>query len=154
MRYLLSSFVLGLCGLMALIGPPLVELMYDPRYQASGGILVVMALVFLPQIIGMSYDQAALAAGDSRRFFIFSACRAGVQVLFLLVGVTWWGLLGGMIGMGIAGCLVHLVLIWLARIHQVWDPRHDVFFSVISLAIMTLALWMYWDGVIVLAGIG
>ena len=91
-----------LLAAMALAGPWLVSVLYDQRYLQSGAILVMLALALMPQVIGMTYDQAALAAGDSRRFFISSASRASLQIGFLLAGVIAAGLPGALIGLGLA----------------------------------------------------
>ena len=145
MRYALSAGLLLLLAVMALAGPWLVSVLYDPRYLASGTILVVLALALMPQVIGLTYDQAALAAGDSRRFFLSSASRASLQAGLLLVGVVYAGLPGALIGMGVAMALSHLVLIWLARAHGVWDGRHDLIFAALALGLAALAFWLHWD---------
>lgn len=143
MRYGLTAGVLVLLAVMALAGPWLVTVLYDPRYAASGAILVAVAIALMPQVIGMTYDQAALAAGDSRRFFVFSACRAVLQVGFLLVGASQFGVMGAIAGTGVAMVLAHGVLIWLARCHGVWDARHDAGFAIVGMLVAGLALWLH-----------
>ena len=144
LRYGLSLGVIGLLALAAFIGPWAVDLLYDDRYYDAGAILVLVALALIPQAVGMTYDQAALAAGDSRRFFVYSAARSALQVALLLVGVKQAGLIGGIVGLGVAMALAHLVLIWLARAHRVWDPLHDgIFMSVGAVAAVT-AVWVHW----------
>ncbi|KIN61595.1 Polysaccharide biosynthesis protein [Sulfitobacter noctilucae] len=147
MRYALSSGVIGLMVLMGLSGPWLVHLLYDDRYADAGGIVVVLAMGLIPQVIGMTYDQAALAAGDSRRFFIYNAIRSSLQVGLLLVGVIYAGLLGAIAGMSLSMVLSHLLLIWLARTHGVWDARHDAFFFVLGGGAAALALWLHQDAI-------
>ena len=147
MRYGLSSGLMSLLIVMVLIGPWLVDLLYDDRYQSSGAILVCIGVALMPQVIGMTYDQAALAAGDSRRFFIYSASRSALQVGFLLIGAIYAGLIGALLGMGISMVLAHLVLIWLARAHNVWDARHDAGFAAIALVSGATALWIHWDAI-------
>ena len=153
MRYALSAGLLAMLTVMALAGPWLVSVLYDPRYLASGAILVVLALALMPQVIGLTYDQAALAAGDSRRFFVSSATRASLQVGLLLIGVLFAGLPGALIGMGLAMALSHLVLVWLARAHGVWDRWHDLTFAVLALGLGALALWLHWDKLLELGGV-
>ena len=92
----------------------------------------------------MCAGQAALAAGDSKRFFVFSGSRAVVQVAFLLIGITQFGLLGALVALGLSVLLVHPVLIWLARVHSAWDARHDLVAAVASLGVIALAVWMHW----------
>ena len=143
MRYGLTAAVMTLLLGMALAGPWLVEVLYDPRYTASGGIVVLLGVVLLPQALGMTYDQAALAAGDSRRFFVYSGSRAVLQTGALLIGVTVGGLPGALIGMGLSLMASHLVLIWLARKHKVWDPVHDAVFAALAVGLGAAALWLH-----------
>ncbi|AXI45929.1 polysaccharide biosynthesis protein [Sulfitobacter sp. SK012] len=151
MRYVLTGGVMGMQLLMALLGPWLVQLLYDSRYFPAGAILTLVSVALIPQVIGMTYDQAALASGDSRRFFIFSAIRSIVQFGLLLIGAFMGGLVGAMIGMWTALVLSHLVLIWLARAHGVWDMRHDLMFAVVAVLISTLALWLHWGSIVELS---
>lgn len=144
-RYGLTLGIGGMLVVMALIGPWLVDHLYDSRYASSGGVVVLLALALIPQVIGMTYDQAALAAGDSRRFFIYSAARSSLQVSMLLAGAIHAGLVGAILGMGLAMALSHLVLIWLARVHAVWDARHDLTFFVAGVVAAALALWLHLD---------
>ncbi|QGX99504.1 polysaccharide biosynthesis protein [Roseovarius faecimaris] len=151
MHAVISAGVIGLLALMALAGPSLVGLLYDDRYIQAGGIVVLIACALIPQAIGMTYDQAALAAGDSRRFFVFSGSRAVVQVLALLIGITQFGLVGAITGLGLSVLVVHPVLIWLARVHGAWDARHDLAAAVASAGLIGLALWLHWDSIAALA---
>ncbi|WP_102109868.1 oligosaccharide flippase family protein [Oceaniglobus roseus] len=143
LRYGLSAAVLSLLLLMAYFGPALVGLLYDARYTAAGAILVILAVAQIPQVIGLSYDQAALAAGDSRRFFVFTSARAVLQVGLLLVGVSQFGLIGALVAMGLSLLLVHPVLVWLAVTHRVWDPLHDALFFGLGGALAAGALWLH-----------
>lgn len=143
LRYALSIGVAGLLLVMALLGPWLVGVLYDDRYATAGAIVVVLALGLIPQVIGMTYDQAALAAGDSRRFFIYNAVRSSLQVGLLLIGAIYAGLIGAIVGLSVAMALAHLVLIWLARAHGVWDARHDLLFFALG-GVGTLGiLWLH-----------
>lgn len=126
LRFRLTGVVMAALALLALIGPWLIELLYDHRYAAAGPILVWIALMQMWPLIGLTYDQAALAAGDSRSFFWVMALRALVQTAFFLTGLMLGGLQGALIGQALAALAVHPAIIWLARRHGVWDPRHDL----------------------------
>ena len=139
---------------MALTGPWLVGVLYDPRYALGGAIVTLLAVAQIPQIIGMSYDQAALAAGDSRRFFVVSATRAVLQIALLITGVSLFGLVGAIAGIGLAHVLTHPVIIWLARTHDAWDMRHDIVFALGAGSIGALAIWLHRDAVLGLSALG
>ena len=151
LRYALSAVVIGLLTVAALAGPWLVDLLYDARYHHAGAIVVVLALALLPQVIGMTYDQVALAGGDSRRFFVYSAARSALQVGLLLAGALQAGVLGAIVGMGVALVLAHGVLIWLARVHGAWDARHDLIWAVYGVALAVLAVWLHADAIAAMA---
>lgn len=141
LRMGMTGGVLTLLLVLGLFGPALVGLLYDPRYAASGVLLVLIVCVQIPNLIGLSYDSAALAAGDSRRFFYLQALRGLLLVSALLAGAASHGLPGALAGQALATLAVHPVIIWLARRHGVWDALHDAVFGVLGLAGMALILW-------------
>ncbi|MBN2631866.1 MAG: oligosaccharide flippase family protein [Rhodobacteraceae bacterium] len=140
MRFALTAGILGMVGIMAFAGQAIVGLLYDPRYALAGAILVLIAVVQIPTVIGMTYDQSALAAGDSQNFFWLTAARAILQVTGLVVGAEGMGLVGALIGQGLASLAVYPVLIWLARRHGAWDPLHDLTFAMLGLGLAVAAL--------------
>jgi O-antigen/teichoic acid export membrane protein len=149
----LSGVTLTLLLTMALAGPWIVNMLYDARYVQAGGIVTLLAVAQIAQVIGMSYDQAALAAGDSRRFFVVSGCRAVLQITFLITGVSLFGIIGAIVGMGLAHLLTHPVMIWLARAHGAWDARHDLVCAVGAGSIGAFAIWLHWGAIMALSAL-
>lgn len=154
LRWGISAVALSLLLGMALAGPWLVDALYDARYAQGGAIVTLLAVALIPQVIGMSYDQAALAAGDSRRFFVVSASRAVLQITLLIAGVTQFGIIGAIAGIGLAHILTHPVIIWLACKHGAWDVRHDVVMALGAGGLGAFALWLHFDVVRSLAALG
>ncbi|WP_292264325.1 oligosaccharide flippase family protein [Marivita sp.] len=76
MRFSLTAGMMALTGGLSVAGVVLIDIMYDPRYLMAGAVVVLIAAMQMPQILVMTYEQAALASGDSRRFFVLSAARA------------------------------------------------------------------------------
>lgn len=145
MRYALSAALLSLLALMALLGPAVVGFLYDDRYALAKPMVVLLACAQMPAVIGMSYEHAALAAGNSRSYSLLSASRAVLQVSLLLTGVINFGLVGALIAVGLAHLLAHPVLIWLACRHRVWDARHDLLFFALATGLTALALVLHAD---------
>jgi len=141
LRFALSGGMLAMLGVMGLIGQPLVGLMYDARYVHAGIIVVAIAAVQLPQVIGMTYDQSALAAGDSRNYFLVMALRAALQTGCFWLGAATHGLLGALAGQFLSNLLAHAPIVWLARRHSAWDARHDLLFGLLALVLLALILW-------------
>lgn len=152
MRFGLTGGLMALLAVMAFGGVPLVGLLYDARYAAAGGIVVAIACVQLPLVIGMGYDQAALAAGDSRNYFLLQAAKALVQTVLFLIGAEFAGLIGALAAQGLALALVHPLIIWLARRHGAWDALHDGVFALLALAVAAAALWLNQSAVLALLG--
>ncbi len=148
----LSAVILSMLLLMAWIGPWLTDLLYDDRYRQAGSMIVLISLALTPAVITMTYDQAALAAGDSRAFFVFTASRAILQTGFFLLGTLLFGLPGGIVALGGAMIAAYPVLIWLARRHRVWDPLHDLLFTATSTLIGGAALWWHWAEIVQMIG--
>lgn len=141
LRVLVSGGTLGLLGLLGLIGIPLVGLLYDARYATAGAVVVVMACVQMPGVVGMTYDQSALAAGDSRSYFLLMALKAGVQTAAFLIGMELAGLWGALTAQGLALLALHPAIVLLARKHRAWDARHDLLFFAFAAGLAALALW-------------
>jgi O-antigen/teichoic acid export membrane protein len=140
LRFALTGGVLALLAVMAFAGQPLVHLLYDARYAQAGIIVVMIACAQMPLVIGMTYDQSALAAGDARSYFWVMAARAAAQSGAFLAGAALWGLGGALAGQALAYLAMHPLLIWLARRHRAWDALHDLVFFVVAAALAAAAL--------------
>ncbi|MCP4819940.1 MAG: oligosaccharide flippase family protein [Shimia sp.] len=143
MRMLLSGGLMALLAGFAVLGVWLVAVLYDPRYALAGGIVVLLAVMQIPQIIALTYDHAALAAGDSRGFFVLATTRAALSIAGLVVGASQAGLTGALLGQGIAMVLAYPVVVWLARRHAAWDARHDLVFWAIGAMVAAIAYWLH-----------
>ena len=147
MRHVTTLGILSLVCVLAFAGPRLVVLLFDDRYALAGGVVVMVSVYKMMQSVGVTYDQVALSAGDSRRYFIYTFARAVLQIALLFLGVSNFGLIGGIVGMAIAVILAHPVLIYLARTYKAWDPWHDLLWFTVALAISGLAIWVNFDAV-------
>lgn len=147
LRMAMTAGLLFLLALLAFAGTWLVELLYDDRYRAAGGIVVAVACLQMPLVIGMTYDQAALAAGASRQFFAVILVRALVQTGAFLAGAHFGGLTAALAAQGLAVVCLHPLLVWLARRHGVWDGRHDALWFAVASVLAGLALWLNADAI-------
>ncbi|MFS4582222.1 oligosaccharide flippase family protein [Phaeobacter sp. C3_T13_0] len=143
----LTATILSILLTMAWLGPWLVDFLYDARYAYAGPMVVLIALAMAPAVITMTYDQAALAAGDSRSFFVFTAARALAQTGLFLTGVILFGLSGGIAALAGAMLLAYPVMVWLACKHRVWDPLHDLLFTSIAISVGFSAIWWHRDSI-------
>ena len=154
LRLLLSGGGLVLLGMFAFGGTIVIEMLYDPRYASAGLIVVLIASAQMMGLASKVYDQAALAYGDSRGFFIVVAVRAVVQTIFLWVGVETFGVAGALVGQGIALLAAHVGSIMLARKHSCWDPLHDGIIIGGAFALSAGALFLHRDGLMTFFAVG
>ncbi|ETX30428.1 oligosaccharide flippase family protein [Roseivivax isoporae] len=151
MRAAVTTFLLALLAGAGLLGVWLVHLLYDPRYESAGAVVVILAVGQIPQIVALTYDQAALAAGDSRRFFVLQLARALLMVAGLLVGLETHGLMGALVGQGAAYLAMYPVVLWLARRMGAWDPMHDLLGFGAGLLIALAAIHFNYSDIVALA---
>ncbi|SFD71722.1 oligosaccharide flippase family protein [Roseivivax sediminis] len=151
MRASVTVSLLGLLAVAALLGVWAVDLLYDPRYAQAGAVVVILALAGIPQIVALTYDQAALAVGDSRRFFVLALAKAVITIASLVMGLELAGLLGALVAQGVAHLAVYPVVTWLARRSGAWDPLHDVLGYAAGVGIIALALWLNGPEILALA---
>lgn len=151
MRIAVTSALLALVSILALSGVWLVDLLYDDRYRMAGPIVTLLACAQIPLLIVQTYDQAALARGDSRSFFVLSFLRACLMAGGILAGLQLAGLLGALLGQAVAYALSYPVFVWLARRSGAWDPLHDLVFAVIGLGAALAAVWLNADAISTLA---
>lgn len=137
-RFMLTGALIAISVAMALGGYALVGLLYDPRYQQAGVIVMLLSVAFMPQIIVMSYDQIALTLGDSRQFFWLTAARGGLFVLCTAGMAALFGLKGAIFGQGLSFLLAYPLIAAFARRYHVWDPRHDLVMSLIMVVTVLL----------------
>ncbi len=142
-RLALTGFMLALTLPLVLGGAWLVDVLYDDRYAAAGSLLVLLALAQGVQMIGLTYDQGALAAGDSRGFFLVTAVRGGATVLALLLAVPALGAPGAALALALAALLAYPLQLRLARSHRVWHPAHDALTVLALLILGALALALH-----------
>lgn len=153
MRFVVSGGLLFGVAILAFTGVPLTQFLYDPRYHAAGAIVVVISAMQVPQIIILTYDQAALAAGDSKRFFVLAATRAVVMLGVMIAALELFGLIGALFAIGIAMLLIYPVAVWLARRMGAWDPLHDLVFTLLGGSMSAAALWYSWPEIMELAAL-
>lgn len=134
--------LLAMTVALALLGPALVGVLYDPRYAQAGGIVTLVAVAQAPALLILTCDQAALAARDSRRFFWLTLARALLVTGGLVLGWQVGGLAGAVAGQGIGNLLAYPVLVWLLRPHGAWDPGLDAVYALAALLAGGLALWL------------
>ncbi|MGR3617838.1 MAG: oligosaccharide flippase family protein [Paracoccaceae bacterium] len=144
LRCTLSIGILSLLLGIGAFGPAMVDTLYDDRYAMSGPIVTLISISLIPGVVCFTYDPAALAAGDSRTYFIYTASRAILQTVLFLLGLHYVGIIGGIAAFGLSMLAAYPVLVWLAVKHGVWDPLHDILSFAISGVLGAWIIWFHW----------
>ena len=139
-RFMLSGFLIAAVTPLALGGVYIVDLLYDDRYATSGIVTMLVSMAMLPQMLGLTYDQVALAQGDSRGFFRLNAARAAVLVTALFTLVPMMGIPGGPLAMALTAILTYPLQVHLARKHGAWDKLHDGAMAVVAALLVACVL--------------
>lgn len=143
-RILLSAGLIGIAGLLALIGDPLIRLLYDARYQQAGAVVTLISLAMLPRLITVSYERMPLASGHSGRFAVMTITRSLVQLALMVFGVMHFGVLGAILAPPAAVFLTYPLQLWIIGPYRGWHAQHDVLFAAAGIVISAVALWLYW----------
>ena len=144
-RDLLTGGQMALYAILAFVGIPLVDLMYDARYAAAGPMLLILTLGQMPAAILIGSSKLLLAEGDSRRFSNLEVYRGFVK-MGLMVGLFW---LTGIFGVLITPFLVFLATYplqqyYLARFKGTSLGR-DAAFVLFSAVVAAIVIWVHWD---------
>ena len=140
-RFGLTGGLFVILFVLGLLGQWLIELLYTDEYQAAGPILVLMAVFLMPSLIVQGYPTLLLSVGKSNIYMGFQIFRAVVQVAFLAVGVTQFGLIGAMAAQPLASVLIYPVLVYLIRPYRGEDPLHDIVFALLAILCGMIVFW-------------
>lgn len=138
---LLVSGFLAMASVLALIGEPLIELLYDARYHDAGPMLVLLSLSIMPGLITAGYKQILLANGNSRDFTIFNVGAAVIRVALLVFLISEYGIIGAILTPFLVDVLTYPMLVYFIRPYRGWYGFLDVIFFVAALLVAALALW-------------
>lgn len=141
----LGTLVLVLVSfLLAAIGIPLIEFLYDARYHGAGPFLVLIALANIPAIITVSYDRLPLAAGHSGRFAAYKIFFSVLNLALLFWGVTTYGVGGVILAQAVIVLVTYPALALMTRPYNQWDPLHDLgYFALWSAGSLAILLWQW-----------
>ncbi len=101
--------------------------------------MTLIALASIPSLIGLSYDQAALAGGTPAGSSGHAGARGAVSHLFTLGGIQA-GIPGALAGQALAAILAYPMLVRIARKHGAWDGLHDLTFGAVGLILAAVLL--------------
>lgn len=144
-RMMVTGLLFVGATMLAIGGNWLVILLYDPRYESAGPLLVLIAVGAMPMMILQSYGALLLAAGRSGRYAILMTISAAVRLGLLIPAAQYFGTVGVALVPAISELLLHPLRVYLIRPTRGWDPIHDATFGFLAIIVSTLALWINAD---------
>lgn len=144
-RLLIALAMVALSAVLAIVGNALVVFLYDPRYEAAGPLMVLIALAQLPEIVVSSYNAVLLARGASGRFAALQISSALMKTGLILVGALWFGVIGVVVAPFVATLLFYPLQVWFIRPFGGWMPRQDAIFAAVLLVFSAFVLWLNMD---------
>jgi len=130
----------GLAALFVILGGPLMEVLYDPRYAESGPMLEILAMGSLAGCVSASYAGVLLAKGKVRASAILTAIQVAILFSSILASANWYGYKGVVIGVAVANWLVYPMYAWIFARLSLWQPEVDLPVLGGSILIVCLAL--------------
>lgn len=143
-RFYVTAGMVMTIALLAVVGDPLVRFLYDARYHGAGALMTLIALSLLPRLLTFSYERMSLAGGHSGSFAVLTVIVASVQVLFLLIGVKEYGLVGAILGPPAAIIATYPIMLWINWQYRGWHALHDAIFWTAGIVITFLVIKYRW----------
>ena len=131
-RFILLALTLPMIWLMVVCAPFLIEFLYDERYSAAGWMLQILALGSIGAAITATSGNALLSFGDSFGYMVFQISGGLLLILCMLVGGSYFGIVGLLAGVSVAKFFSYPVMVLLMRRHNIWLPKLDAFAAVSS----------------------
>lgn len=129
----------GLAVLFIFGGMQLMGLLYDARYQESGGMLELLAAGSLVGCVWGSYSGVLLAMGKVATMTLLTASQIVCQFGGMLVGYYFGGGMGLVMGGAAASWVIYPVQAYVMSKNGVWQPKLDFLFIVASALVVALA---------------
>jgi len=146
-RLLFNSGFAAICIIFALFGDKLIAFLYDDRYLAAGWMLQILAVGQIGRSLSGTLMPFLLAKGDSFSQMTVSACSASLLIVLIVLGGTYYGSEGVIIGYSLTGLLTHPVMIFLAARHGYNCTVPDILVMITSVGII-IAFWSTTDSAI------
>jgi len=127
--------------LVSFFAQPIIDLLYDDRYAAAGVILTLAALNSAVPILSSTYQNLLLAEGRSDIHAALMFILATSTTLGIWLGFLLFGLVGSLVGVGIAMALMFAINAAIAQYRGYSTGLLDVVAFGIVAAVYVATLW-------------
>ena len=94
---------------ISFLAQPIVDFLYDDRYQMAGLILALMALNAAVPLLSGSYQNLFLTEGRSDLHALLMFLWASSTTLAIFLGFSFFGLVGSLVGIGVATSIMFFI---------------------------------------------
>jgi O-antigen/teichoic acid export membrane protein len=131
---------LPLC-VLTVVGPDLIDLLYDHRYSGAGPFLRILSAGSIATSIALTGSLAVLLAlGDSFRFMLLVLSGTVLKYVAMFVGYKIDSVRGLLIGSSFSVVLNYPFIAMVVRRHGMWQPLFDLGAAAASAAIIGLGV--------------
>jgi len=137
-----------LCALI-LLGPEIIGILYDHRYDQAGWMLQFLGLGAILQCLLIPMETVLMAAGNSFGHMNLQAIKLVVLIGSMALGGFYYGATGIIVGFVCANALHYPALAAMVAPRRAWFPAFD--FGVVAASAAVLALGFYLKSLVMAA---
>jgi len=99
-------------GVLVTSGPSLIQVLYDPRYEAAGWVLQVLSVGGWMRALAATNGMALLARGDSHWVAASNATKLVAMMFLISLGYEVYGFPGAVVGFAASEWFSYAMLAW------------------------------------------
>ncbi|MFA4845927.1 MAG: oligosaccharide flippase family protein [Patescibacteria group bacterium] len=115
MRSKVLGMALPVFVALSLASGPIINILYDPRYEAAGDYLAIISFTGAVSVISIGYQNALMAMGNTRLHFDVLTFAMIARVAGLITGFQIGGVTGMLIGIGCGSICAYLFVAFHAK---------------------------------------
>jgi len=127
-----------MCAAGVAVGPAFYRYLYDPRYWEAGWIAQLSMGVLWFSMLQDVNGRALVALGNSRGLAISNGVRTAVSVVGCIVGATWLGLAGALLGLIVGAAAAWIASLSVLVRHKVGSAMEDVAVTLVGTPLVFL----------------
>ena len=112
--------------LLAVFGTEIITFLFPERFHGAGWMVQILGAGAAASAISSTIGPVLLAIGDSYRYMILQATRAGILVIGMWIGHVYGGFTGILIAIAISDLVNYPVLALCVRRYGAWLPALDL----------------------------
>jgi O-antigen/teichoic acid export membrane protein len=114
LRVPIDMAMIAMAGFLYVLGPSIVELLYDDRYLDAGRILQLLSFGLIFTRFGI-LNMAYVALGRAELMAAVHVVKLVSALVCLIIGVHFYGFTGGQLAVALHGIFPVLYMLWLNR---------------------------------------